>query len=754
MGFLNADGLKYAWQTYIAKALDKKVDKISGKGLSTNDYTNDEKTKLAGIAAGAEANQNAFSNIKVGNTTIAADNKTDTLNLVAGENVTITPTEGSDTIEIKAKDTIYTHPTYTAKTAGLYKITVDEQGHISGATAVSKEDITALGIPAQDTNTTYTGSDGITLTGTNFTNSGVRSISKGSNNGTVKVNTNGTEAEVAVAGLKSAAYTESSAYATADQGTKADNAMPKSGGAFDGYITLKGDPTANLHPVTKQYLDSELLELGGIFDDKIADEIGKITHPITSVNGKTGVVKLTAEDVGALPSTTSIPSIEGLATETFVTNITNNKVDKVAGKDLSTNDYTTTEKNKLAGIAEGANKTIIDTALSSTSTNPVQNKVVNTAINNLSTLMNTKLEEAEVFIAIYNTTTYQEVIDAVNAGRIVQAKGEDNILHNLAMAVEDACVFTQVDGQSVYALILTTGNEWQSGIIPLITKDSFSINNKMLDDAMSITLTASDIGAVDTDAFTSHSGNKNNPHSVTKSQIGLGNVENKSAATILSELTKSNVTTALGYTPLKDHITVDSQLSTTSTNPVQNKVINTALAGKSDSTHKHTASEVGADAAGSANTALTDAKKYTDDKIALVMNNSSTAVDSIMELAAAMEENDDVVAALEEAIGKKSDSGHTHNYAGSSSAGGAATSANKLNTNAGSVTQPVYFANGIPVKTTYTLGASVPSDAKFTDTTYSVATASVAGLMSAADKKKLDYINISYDSTSNTVTFS
>lgn len=63
-------------------------------------------------------------------------------------------------------------------------------------------------------------------------------------------------------------------------------------------------------------------------------------------------------------------------------NVLGNKVDKVSGKGLSTNDYTTTEKNKLAGIAEGANKTTIDSALSSTSTNPVQNKVVNTALGN------------------------------------------------------------------------------------------------------------------------------------------------------------------------------------------------------------------------------------------------------------------------------------------------------------------------------------------------------------------------------------
>ena len=46
-------------------------------------------------------------------------------------------------------------------------------------------------------------------------------------------------------------------------------------------------------------------------------------------------------------------------------------------------------------------------------------------------------------------------------------------------------------------------------------------------------------------------------------------------------------------------------------------------------------------------------------------------------------------------------SSHSHNYAGSSSAGGAATSANKLNTNAGSAFVPVYFKNGIPQACSY-----------------------------------------------------
>ena len=78
------------------------------------------------------------------------------------------------------------------------------------------------------------------------------------------------------------------------------------------------------------------------------------------------------------------------------------------------------------------------------------------------------------------------------------------------------------------------------------------------------------------------------------------------------------------------------------------------------------------------------------------------------------------------------------NYALSNTPGGAAISAERLTTDAGSATQPIYFSNGIPVATTYTLEASVPSDAKFTDTTYNVATQYTNGLMSSADKKKLN----------------
>lgn len=74
-----------------------KVDKETGKGLSTNDYTTAEKNKLAGISANAEVNLNAYSYVKIPNSTFTANSKQATLNLMPGSNVTLTAqTEGSD----------------------------------------------------------------------------------------------------------------------------------------------------------------------------------------------------------------------------------------------------------------------------------------------------------------------------------------------------------------------------------------------------------------------------------------------------------------------------------------------------------------------------------------------------------------------------------------------------------------------------------------------------------------------------------
>ena len=84
------------------------LEKISGINDTVDDI-NAKLEKISGIEAGAEVNQKAFSNVKVGSTTIAADSKTDTLNIVAESNITLTPDATNDKITIATTNT----PTFT-----------------------------------------------------------------------------------------------------------------------------------------------------------------------------------------------------------------------------------------------------------------------------------------------------------------------------------------------------------------------------------------------------------------------------------------------------------------------------------------------------------------------------------------------------------------------------------------------------------------------------------------------------------------
>ena len=76
-------------------------------------------SQVAHAPSNAEVNQNAFSNVIVGSTTIVADSKTDTLTLVAGSNVTLTPDATNDKITISSTNTD-TKVTQTAVTASEY----------------------------------------------------------------------------------------------------------------------------------------------------------------------------------------------------------------------------------------------------------------------------------------------------------------------------------------------------------------------------------------------------------------------------------------------------------------------------------------------------------------------------------------------------------------------------------------------------------------------------------------------------------
>lgn len=71
----------------------------------------------------------------------------------------------------------------------------------------------------------------------------------------------------------------------------------------------------------------------------------------------------------------------------------------------------------------------------------------------------------------------------------------------------------------------------------------------MADEKRKLTHSAEEIDEI-LDAVGTHTSDQSNPHSVTKSQIGLGNVENKSSAVIRGEITAANVNAALGTDPL------------------------------------------------------------------------------------------------------------------------------------------------------------------------------------------------------------
>lgn len=98
-------------------------------------------TKLNGIVAGIGGEEDDYA------TVIAAIEGKLTAALA-----TITAGSTNGHLDVNGTDvTVYTHPAHTAKSSGLYKITVDAEGHVSEAETVTKQDITGLGIPAQDT---------------------------------------------------------------------------------------------------------------------------------------------------------------------------------------------------------------------------------------------------------------------------------------------------------------------------------------------------------------------------------------------------------------------------------------------------------------------------------------------------------------------------------------------------------------------------------------------------------------------------
>lgn len=121
------------------------------------------------------------------------------------------------------------------------------------------------------------------------------------------------------------------------------------------------------------------------------------------------------------------------------------------GKGLSTNDYTTAEKTKLAGIEAQANKTTVDDALSGSSTNPVQNKVVKTALDSKADASSTYTKtEVDTALSGKQATLTTAQLAAANSGitsaDVAQITTNKN---NIKLVANDSTVYNYIDSINV-----------------------------------------------------------------------------------------------------------------------------------------------------------------------------------------------------------------------------------------------------------------------------------------------------------------
>lgn len=322
---LDDNGVLYLWNKIKAKF----VEQEDGKGLSANDYTDAEKTKLAGIEVHANYYKHptgaGYSHIPVGGSSGQILRWSAAGTAAWGEDKDTTYTAATTTTDglMSAADKTklngittgankYTHPTYTAHTSGLYKVTVNNTGHVSAATAVGKDDITALGIPAQDT--TYTAASQVKM--------GLLTAAD----------------KTKLDGIANGAEVNQNAFSTVQVGTS---------GEFAFSATSKKDKlTITAGTGVTITMDRE--------------------RKVISINAHAHSNKETLDAITA-----------DLWTQLTTQNHTHSNKTVL---DATTASFTTALLTKLNGIATGANKTTVDAALSSTSTNPVQNKAVNTAL--------------------------------------------------------------------------------------------------------------------------------------------------------------------------------------------------------------------------------------------------------------------------------------------------------------------------------------------------------------------------------------
>lgn len=352
---------------------------------------------------------------------------------------------------------------------------------------------------------------------------------------------------------------------------------------------------------------------------------------------------------------------------------------------------------------------------------------------------NTALESAKAYTdelangAVATNTAAIEAINNAETGILAQAKAY--------VDTQDAANKEYVDGK-IDSVIGEGASE---------TLDTIGEISKAIEDNKDIleTLNSAVGNKANSSDLTDHTGNTSNPHNVTAEQIGLGNVENKSSSEILSELTKENVTTALGYTPIETETTysvaTESNLGLvksggdvtvaedgTMTVNIDAGSADTALNSAKAYTDElangavKTNTEAIATINDTENGILAQSKAYTDEKIdAIVGEGASETLDTIGEISKAIEDNQDIMNTLNSAIGNKANSSELTAHTGNTSNPHGVTAEQIGLGNVENKSSETIRGELTKENITTALGYT-PSES---DTTYSAATSSELGLV-------------------------
>ena len=651
-----------------------------------------DKSRLDGlVATGGEANQNAFSNVVVGDKIITADNTTDTLTITAGDNITLTPDETNNGITISSKDTTYGA---AGASLGLVKTGGDatiSDGVITIAELDSKVDkVDGKGLSTNDLtatlksnyDTAYTHSQqahapadaeknvivGVQKNGADLTvNSSTRKV-----NITVPTKTSEltNDSNFATISDVNAAKTIVDSALSFTSTNPVQNSVVKA--ALDGKVDTeqgKGLSTNDLTDSLKSnydvaYTHSQQAHAPADAEANVIVSIQKNGTDLTITNKKVNITVPT--------KITDLTNDSDFATTTQL----DTKVDKVTGKGLSTNDYTTEDKEKLAAIEDGANKTVVDAALSATSTNPVQNKIVNTKFTNIQADIDSRVPSSRTVNG--KSLTDDIILSASDVG-----------------ALPDTTVIPSIDGLATEGYV----DEKVAGLVGSAPETLDTLNelaSALGGDANFATTVANQIGTkVDKVDGKGLSANDYTDAEKAKLEgIATGAQVNQNA---FSNVIVGSITIAAG--DITDSLTLAAGDNVTiNADAANDKITISAI----DTTYNEAGTELGLVKSGGDVTISNGIITVDDDSHNHIISNIDGLQAKLDEKVNKIDGKGLSTNDLTSTLKSNYDTAYIHsqqphNYAGSSTSGGAATSANKLNTDAGSETQPVYFKDGVPI---------------------------------------------------------